>query len=60
MLASSDFSTVNPNGRTKSFIMVIFVIENENLSMYGENLFHFKVKYLKPIAMGLNPTPVRG
>ena len=27
--------------------MVIFVIENENLIMYGENLFPFKMKNLQ-------------
>lgn len=59
MLASSDFSTVSHWGRTKSFIMVIFVIENENLIMYGENLFHFKVKYLKPCD-GFKPNACEG
>ena len=39
--------------------MVIFVIENENLIMYGENLFHFKVKYLKPCD-GFKPNACEG
>lgn len=49
---SFEFSTISPEGRIKSTILIVF-------QKTDEILFPFKTKNLKPTAMGLNSTPIK-